>query len=58
MSVALFSFAIHSHTTLFLKPILIYAKLYVLCALKDEYYLYLCNATNHPKNAFNVAFLP
>ena len=41
-----------------LKPILIYAKLYVLCALKGEYYPYLCNTTNHTKNASNVVFSP
>ena len=40
------------------KPILIYAKLYVLCALKGEYYPYLCNTTNHTKNASNVVFSP
>ena len=40
------------------KPILIYAKLYVSCALKGEYYLYLCNTTNHTKNASNVVFSP
>ena len=41
-----------------LKPILIYAKLYVSCVLKGEYYLYLCNTTNHTKNASNVVFSP
>ena len=41
-----------------LKPILIYAKLYVLCALKGEYYPYLCNTTKHTKNASNVVFSP
>ena len=41
-----------------LKPILIYAKLYVSCVLKGEHYLYLCNAINHPKNTSNVVFSP
>jgi len=40
------------------KSILIYAKLYVLCALKGEYYPYLCNTTKHTKNASNVVFSP
>lgn len=42
----------------FFKSILIYAKLYILCALKGEHYLYLCNAINHPKNTSNVVFSP
>ena len=58
MSVALFSFAIYFARYSSLKPILIYAKLYVLCALKGEHYPYLCNATKHIKNASNVVFSP
>lgn len=58
MSVALFSFAPISQRYSSFKPILIYAKLYVSCALKGEYYLYLCNTTNHTKNASNVVFSP
>ncbi|WP_306570396.1 hypothetical protein [Hoylesella nanceiensis] len=51
-------FCAHSQRYSSFKSILIYAKLYVSCVLKDEYYPYLCNATKHPKNAFNVAFSP